>query len=203
MLENIINNFERIKPLLSFESEDDFYFLQIIQRRKENPELKSNSKVIKTYYITSVEHLIDKGIEITLLCMEFNARACVSLNKRSFEKMAFHTLRKISEQILNKDYKSVKNAYDKSCGAYASNTDKKWILDLDGDEWTEASLQKLEKELKECEPFGDKKVALIPTPNGFHFISKPFNTEQWKTIFARQIDIHKNNPTILYYNGRK
>ena len=36
-----------VKDLLVFESEDDFYFLQILQRKKENALLGSNSRVIK------------------------------------------------------------------------------------------------------------------------------------------------------------
>lgn len=50
----MINNLELILPLLEFLSEDDFYHLQIIKRKKEHPELGSNSYVVKTYYITPV-----------------------------------------------------------------------------------------------------------------------------------------------------
>ena len=34
----MINNFNLIKPLLDFNSEDDFYFLQILQRKKDHPK---------------------------------------------------------------------------------------------------------------------------------------------------------------------
>ena len=33
-----VNNLELIKPLLKFEDEWDFYFLQIIQRKKDNTD---------------------------------------------------------------------------------------------------------------------------------------------------------------------
>jgi hypothetical protein len=39
----MVDNFEIIKSLLQFDSEDDFYHLQILKRKKENPELGSNS----------------------------------------------------------------------------------------------------------------------------------------------------------------
>ncbi len=42
----MINNIEIIKSLLKFESPDEFYFLQIIKRKKDNPEIGSNSLVI-------------------------------------------------------------------------------------------------------------------------------------------------------------
>ena len=53
----MIDNLEKVLPLLEFESEDDFYYLQILQRKKENPQLGSNSRVIKNYYITSIDYL--------------------------------------------------------------------------------------------------------------------------------------------------
>jgi len=49
----MVNNFKQIKELLEFESEDDFYHLQILKRKKEYPELGSNSATIKTYYLKS------------------------------------------------------------------------------------------------------------------------------------------------------
>ena len=60
----MVDNLDKILPLLKFESEDDFYYLQILQRKKENPQLGSNSRVIKNYYIKSEEHLINRYNEI-------------------------------------------------------------------------------------------------------------------------------------------
>lgn len=37
----------------------------------------------------------------------------------------------------------------------------------------------------------------IPTKNGYHIITKPFNLKQFKDKYP-DIDVHKNNPTILY-----
>ena len=51
--------FEIIEKMLTFVDEGDFYFLQILQRKKDNPEIGSNSRVIKTYYIKSVDELND------------------------------------------------------------------------------------------------------------------------------------------------
>jgi hypothetical protein len=33
----MIDNYALIKPFLSWNNEDEFYYLQVIQRRKENP----------------------------------------------------------------------------------------------------------------------------------------------------------------------
>ena len=41
-------------------------------------------------------------------------------------------------------------------------------------------------------------TAEIPTKNGIHLIiERPFNLQQFRTDFLN-IDVHKNNPTILY-----
>ena len=98
-----IDNLELILPLLKFESEDDFYLLQILQRKKENPQLGSNSRVIKNYYISSEKYLLERYSEIKTLCQVFNARASLRLNKRSYEKVGFQTLENVANTMKNKD----------------------------------------------------------------------------------------------------
>jgi hypothetical protein len=194
----MIDNFDKIIPFLSFETEDDFYHLQIIKRKKENSELGSNSLVVKTYYVKSVEYLNKIRNEVITLCDLTNSRACLNLNRRSFEKLAFHTLRKVTEQILNKDYKSVKRAYESCCGAFSNEKDKKWIIDFD--EFDEDKINIIINNIKNCSPnTGFPKVlGLIPTKNGYHIITKPFNINE----YGEGLTIHKDNPTILYCNTK-
>ena len=49
----IVNNFKQIADMLTFESDDDFYHLQILMRKKDLPEHKkaknNNALFIKTY----------------------------------------------------------------------------------------------------------------------------------------------------------
>lgn len=207
----IVDNFEQILKFIDIKEElDDFYFLQIIKRRKENPEMGSNSTIVKTYYVTSKEYLERKRDEIIMFCEEANARACISLNKRSFEKIAFHTLRKVAEQICNKDFQSVRNAFDKACGAFQEESDKKWIIDLDGD-LQEYDVSEINDIILSCFPnpyIETKLITVIPTPNGKHMITKPFNIQEFNNRFKANYpsleipDIHKNNPTILYFNKK-
>lgn len=194
----MINNLDEIIQLLHFESEDDFYHLQILKRKKEHPELGSNSLVVKTYYIRSTEYLLQKFMEIQTLCGLHNARACINLNRRSFEKIAFQVLKKVCDQIMNKDFKSVRKAYESVCGAHSNEKDgKKWIIDLDEKNYKKAEV--IAATIKNCEPLrrSDKVISILETKNGYHLISKPFNVEEFKK-FHPEIDIHKDNPTILY-----
>ena len=50
-----------------------------------------------------------------------------------------------------------------------------------------------------CEPFGIIKYQYaVPTVHGIHLITSAFNTQKFGLKFPR-IDVHKNNPTLLYY----
>lgn len=193
----MVNNTKQIKSLLKFESEDDFYHLQIIKRKKEHPNLGSNSYVVKTYYISSIDYLDKKLDEIIALCDHHNARACINLNRRSFEKISFHLLRKITDQIMNKDFRSTRKAYESVCGTYSNESEKKWILDVDEKDFAYGG--NMETELYFLQPVGEKIIDRIETKNGWHYIVKPFDVSAFKTFpMYEKIDIHKDNPTILY-----
>lgn len=193
-----IDNFSQISHLIKFDSEDDFYFLQIIQRKKEHEELNSNNRVIKSYYIKSVDHLLKMKDEIVKLCDVFNARAYINLNKRSFEKCALYSMKSIADRIINKQFVDTPKTFNTVCGQLGANGDKIWIVDFDGqdDRFINSSLNFIERE---CEPIGNKFIAIIPTKNGKHLIVKPFNLQTFKEAYP-EIDVHKNNPTILYVN---
>ena len=64
----IVNNFKQIADFLTFESEDDFYHLQILKRKKDCPEHEkgrnNNARCIRTYYIKNVDYFLRKEEEI-------------------------------------------------------------------------------------------------------------------------------------------
>lgn len=75
------DNFDKIIPLLNWRTSDDFYFLQILQRKKDHKEgikvngANNNSRLIKAYYVKSLESLNFYKPKIIELCKLFNARA--------------------------------------------------------------------------------------------------------------------------------
>lgn len=75
-----------------------------------------------------------------------------------------------------------------------NDPNKTWILDFDTDIY---SMDKLKKFLTDLQPIGDKFVAKIPSKNGFHIISKPFNKMTFNNHYP-DVEIHKDNPTNLY-----
>lgn len=193
----MVDNFEQIKKLLTFENEDEFYFCQIIKRKKENKEIGSNSHVVKTYYIKCLEDLEKDKEEMICLADFHNARVGINLNKRSFERTAFHTLKKLTDQIMNKDYRQARKAYNSVCGTYA-NGDKVWIIDIDikGKEANQL-VQNVEAFIDRIRPEGKKLITIIGTKNGIHMLTKPFDLQAFRKEFSI-LEVHKNNPTILY-----
>lgn len=189
----MIDNIDKILPFLKFESEDDFYYLQILQRKKENPQLGSNSRVIKNYYITSQEYLLKHYDEIKKLCEVFNARASIRLNKRSFEKVGFKTMENIAHTMMNREYKFLKASYDRACGLGHNDKDKKWILDIDEKEISPLMIPFINN----IEPVENKIYRALESKSGFHLITKPFNIQKFKEKYP-EVEIHKDNPTNLY-----
>ena len=192
---NIPDNFEIIKPILEFESEDDFYFVQILQRKKEHPELGSNSRVIKTYYVRNVGHLNGIEDEIKKMCEVFNARAYIHLTKRSFKRCTYHTLKLITDYILQPDFEHAYRSWDSVCGQFPVGK-KKWVVDIDDDK-DGLKEKEIVDFINNIFPVGNKIIAKIPTKSGYHLITNPFNLKEFSDNYPL-IDVHKNNPTLLY-----
>jgi hypothetical protein len=194
----MIDNFEQIKQYLTFDSSDDFYYVQIIQRRKENPELKTNNYMVKSYAISSIDYLDMKKKEIVTLCELHNARAYINLNKRSFEKCAYHSMKKLTDVILAKSFKSAKKVFDSVASAYSSDKEKKWLIDVDDMEFpSPLMMAHIEHNCKPYDP--DKIIGVIKTLNGCHLITKPFNIVQFRDKYP-DVEVKKNSPTLLYYS---
>lgn len=201
----MVNNFDKISQLLDFSVPGTFYFLQILKRRKENPDLKTGSQVVDNFYIyteNDLEKLKDKIIE---RCMKHNARAYINLNRLDLQKIAMYTVKQSMDYIILGDYKSVKNAYANACGSHHSEKTKRWIVDIDEENLSQKEeitnlIVELQAEVKKSKY---EILAEIPTVSGMHVITNPFNMEKFRTEMEKRgiqkIDVQKNSPTLLFY----
>ena len=189
------NNFDLIIPLLNFNSKDDFYFLQILQRKKENDDVGSNSHVVRNYYIKSVDYLLSHKEEIINICNVFNARAMLRLNKRSFEKVAYKCMVNLANTISNRGFDNCRRCYDKACGDGHNESPAYWLLDFDTKDPVSPLLLAYINHM--CPPEGIKTVTTIPSKNGYHLITHPFDVRKFIEVY-NNISIHKDNPTNLY-----
>jgi hypothetical protein len=201
------NNIKEIRKMLSFEDKDDFYFLQILKRRKDNPDLKRDMIVISNHYIESLEQYDRMIPHVISICDAENARAYFRVNKRNYTHLSYHMLKRVVEVISSGAVKSLKGSFDSVCGQHHSDKDKKWIVDID---WVDIKspdnmegkyrFDQIEYKVTQLQ-FETKKDPLmvrIPTKNGVHFITRPFNLKKFKDEFPG-VDVHKDNPTLLYY----
>ena len=119
--------------------------------------------------------------------------------KRSFNKVADECLRITTDIYLSKTNNvGLKAAYSTACGKSFISKDKKFIIDLDGEDVSKASdiIKYIEYY---CEPFNCIKYQYsVPTAHGMHLITTPFNRQKFGEKFPT-IDIHTNNPTLLYF----
>jgi hypothetical protein len=201
------DNFDKILPLLEFPTEDNFYFVQILQRKKDHPGINvggsnNNSRLIKSYHINSPEKLMIYKDEMIAMADLFQARVGINLNPRSFEKTAYQLLIKVSNQMQNKDFYNIRKSYDSVCGNYHSEIDKRWLVDVDKGEFhLEARLKYIKDTINdlhsEIANRDYKILATLPTKNGYHIITHPFNLAKFREIVC-DVEVHKNNPTLLY-----
>ena len=196
----MIDNFELIKSLLTFDSDDVYYHLQILRRGKDHPELPSANRVIKSYFICSLESLDYIEEEIKKLCQFFEARAYINLTPKSIKKTTMLQLKYIAQRAYEGDFKKIWKSWN-TCAGEIKGVSSRWVIDLDdiGQDKDSLKLDAIEDFIETLEPKTEvsKVIYEIPTKSGVHIITTPFNVAKFKERYP-DIDIHKNNPTILY-----
>ena len=201
-----VDNFKLIRGFMHFESADQFYFMQILQRKKDGPGpngivcgTNNKDRAIKSYCITSVEMLDRITLEVKYLCEYFNARAYFYPARRSFKQVAMKNMVLLANDISDGNYAHAKTAYWSACGS--TEIEKFYLVDVDYDKCYEGRDVYIHAEIdlnvKAGSPIGNRIKLCAPTKNGIHFICSPFDVATFK---ERQpdIDVHKNSPTVLY-----
>jgi hypothetical protein len=194
----MIDNLGLIKPLLNFENEGDFYMLYVLKRKKDQPENERDNhqsvRTIKTYCISSIEYLEKRYDEIIQLCEMFKARAYIHIQKQNHKDVSLDMMMALAQKI--KDGQFIQNNLFDSVVGQLKTHEKRWIIDLDTTD--EDEVVRMTKVINVTRPEGDKVEAIIPTKNGYHFITKRFDVEMFRNVYPH-IDIQKKNPTLLYY----
>ena len=199
-----INNFNQIATLLKFPNDDAFYVVQIIKRRKENPKMRNGQKVVMVKYITSLDHFESSQNELISIAEATNSRVYINLNAKSYKRTSFQLLTTLASKLESGDFKTA-YIFDKATGftsTHHKENEKTWIIDIDHD-MSESDLNDFSNKLEALNPVGNKVVKVLPTANGFHIISKPFQLDRLgevTTDLKEVPDVHKNNPTIAYAN---
>lgn len=194
-----VNNTADIRAMLRFEP-NDFYFVQILKRKKDNPDMEKNMTVIKNFYMDSFDDYDKMVPRIIDICDKENARAYFRLNRRNYEHLGLKVISRSVEYLSNKNYRALRNVFDAVAGEFHSDTDKTWIVDLD---WSEFIIPEVIVDIKstirelQIQAKKEPRIDVLPTKNGLHLITRPFNKKVFKDKYP-MVDIHTDNPTILY-----
>lgn len=211
----MVDNFNVIRGFMKFENPGDFYFLELLQRKKDGNKVvnghHNTSRLIKDYYISSIEQYDNLKDEIVEKCNSNNARAYIRLNKRNYKTVSLA----FAEQMLMKvrtsqDFRNPKTEIASIVGQYHdAGKEKTWIVDIDDISLDDSYVDKVKEVITKVEPIGiDKVIATIPTKSGVHLITRRFNLDKFNNIMEDLHDdmlwgkeipqIHKDNPTVLY-----
>ena len=120
----MINNIDKIKPLLNFENEGDFYMLYVFKRKKDQPKEESSNhqsvRTIKSYCIESIEYLDKRYEEIKQLCEVFKARAYIHIQKQNHRDIGMNMITEIVTRIQSGQINQ-KNVFDSVVGQLKTN----------------------------------------------------------------------------------
>lgn len=202
----MVDNFEMIKAqLVESGSTKHFYHLQILRRGKDHPDLPAANKLIKSWLVHGPEHLESLKEEIIFLCEHYKARAYINIAPKSIRRLNTLILSKLAENIHNNNIINPWHIYHSACGELKPES-KCWIVDVDTKD--RETLHDIEYAIDEvwlsAHPLdgGMERskcwwICELPTMNGYHLITRPFNLHKFKQKYP-DVDVHKNNPTALY-----
>ena len=207
----MVDNFDLIAGLLRFDDHQDFYFLQLLLRKKDGNDVPAGSdnqrRLVRDYHIKSSQELLDLKDEIVSKCNASNCRAYIRLNKRNYKTIAMA----YAQETLEKARKGEMfgNTYDEInsvIGRYPEGhkNDKTWLVDVDDHKPDSEKVKRILDIIDKCEPTDVKKVvAVVPTRSGSHIISRPFNLQKFNELKKGlpedgEVAVLKDNPTILY-----
>lgn len=198
----MIDNFELIKPMFYFnEANNMFFHCQIVQRAKDHKPNKVGEGAIKTYFIRSREHLEKLKDEIILLCEYYKARAYINVAGKDFDAVQKLMLMKLARNVTENIIQNPRKILNSAAGEIKSRMPR-WIIDIDNLSIKDSILEWLDKENDNSNHRNGRYLyirAEIPTVQGCHLITTPFNTKVFNEVFPN-VDIHKNSMgTLLYY----
>lgn len=198
-----IDNIDIFRKHLTFIEKTDRYIVHILRRPKDLvdvPEMKEiganeHQRLLRTYYIDSLEYFDRKIPAIKELCKTNHARAYILPQVRN----NFECLLSLGEKVLEtirlgnfsaKPEHILRSAYCE----YHKSRDKRWILDLDEKEMTESIYDKksidvvkktwtpnevmalVKKNLTACGK-DPESAYFVKTKSGCHIVTSPFNLQ--------------------------
>lgn len=199
----MIDNFDIIKSLIDVVDDDGIFFhLQVIRRGKDHPNLPAANKTFQTWLVHGTEHLDKLRDDIVFLCEHYQARAYINVTPKRMADLNTLLLYKLAENINNHNVVNPYKTLNSAIGLL-QGIEKRWVVDIDDNyEPLICNVESLIEQLwGKAHPEDSRTkncvISYIPTHSGVHLITRPFNLKEFKECYP-DVDVHKNNPTILY-----
>lgn len=196
----IIDNFNSIYVWLEHLNEGDFYWIQIYCRKKDGNNV-SDKIVIKNYTIFNTDELKKYESEIKTLCVNNNARAYIWVNPRNYKQFQLNLIEKTVEAIKNNTQSTYKLIDKAIVNSRSPKYNRIFILDIDCKDLNIVDAYK--DVVSKCGLIENIEYDSLKTVNGYHLLSHRFNQTKFEHLVRLEqlpsIDIHKDNPTLLYY----
>lgn len=189
-----LNNLPLISPLLPTAG-DCFCHLQIIRRGKDHPNMPAANKLIKSYLVRDADHLTQIMPDVIFLCEHYKARAYISAQIKSIAKLNTLILRKLADNLHTGNIINPWHVFNSACGEL-QGVEKRWVIDVDDKD--SDTLESIKNTVNKCQgKVDDKIITIIPTLNGYHLITHPFNVQEFNKQWP-DVSVHKNPLTLLY-----
>ena len=171
----IIDNFDAIKKQLTFDDITKYYFIQVVKRSKDNPDMKSYMQVLRSFYVFTEEDYEHYKPVIKKLCKDNNARACIDFNRLDIDEVknkAKEILDKYSSyghQLNNKKwFRKLQYCFDDSSVIVSTSRKENPYLTVDVDEKNKVD------EIYNSIFLKDKAIFTVPTVAGNHVIIRNY-----------------------------
>lgn len=196
-----VNNYSYIRDMLKFESPHDFYFLQVIKRRKDNPGMSKDQRLIQSYFVDNLKYFDSIQQRLIEQCETNNARSYINLNVRDANKVASDTIKRIVDYSMEGKPLMANRAFETACGKGSSDRERKWVIDLDNDTGYEATevCEYIRELFTKFKSHKQRQLIydVLPTKSGLHVVSSPFNITEFIKRFPG-LSVHKNSPVLLH-----
>jgi len=125
-----------------------------------------------------------------------NARIYINLAGVNLKKATWEITKEALQKVENETWHSIKGIENHAYGSCPLN--RFFLVDLDGQYAEPDYVNNVVTVLNGFRPLGEKLVVKVPTLNGIHLITHPFDKSQFDKHFGKTHDLHTNNPTLLY-----
>lgn len=218
----MIDNFNVIREHLDFiDTKLDRYIIHILRRPKDlTDEMKNilgsneSQRLIRTYYVDSIEYFDRKIPAIKELCIANHARAYIIVQPKDNFECLLNLGENIFKTIRNKNY-SVKPEHlvRQAFCEWHKTRKKQWVIDLDEDDldamqgWTLEKAIDLVKRHLVAVGKDPNEMYVVDTKHGHHIITSPFNLqkayEECSMLYEGFKDgktgwLHKDGMTLLF-----